>query len=106
LSRCFKAGTVIAPERAHIHEELTMQQFAAAVSSHTTSDLHDGALHVRIRAEFAEMPGLTLTLPQASRLFNIDAARCERALGLLVASGSLSIARGVFVRAGGGRYGA
>lgn len=82
-----------------------MQPFAAAVSSHTTSDAHDD-LHVRIRAEFAEMPGLKLTLPQASRLFNIDAVRCGRALDQLVASGSLSIARGAFVRAGGGRYGA
>jgi len=83
-----------------------MQQFTAAVSSHTTSEAHDGDLHVRIRAEYAEMPGLKLTLPQASRLFNIDTMRCERALDTLVASGALSIARGAFVRAGGGRYGA
>jgi hypothetical protein len=83
-----------------------MQQFAAAVHSNTTPDFHESDLHVRIRAEFAEMPGLKLTLPQASRLFNIDAARCERALDQLVTSGSLSIARGAFVRAGGGRFGA
>ena len=31
---------------------------------------HD--LCTRVRAEFQEMPGLTLTLPQASRLFSIE----------------------------------
>jgi hypothetical protein len=81
-----------------------MQRLARATSD-IMSDPQDGDLHVRIRAEFAEMPGLTLTLPQAARLFNIDAARCERAMGRLVASGSLSVARGSFVRAGGGRCG-
>jgi hypothetical protein len=70
------------------------------------TELHEHELHVRIQAEFNEMPGLTLTLPQASRLFNVDAGRCGRALDRLVESGSLSIARGAFVRAGGGRHGA
>jgi hypothetical protein len=68
---------------------------------HVTTDPQEHNLHVRIRAEFAEMPGLKLTLPQASRLFNIDAERCQRALDRLVQSGLLSIARGAFVRAGG-----
>jgi hypothetical protein len=68
---------------------------------HVTTDPWEHVLHVRIRAEFAEMPGLKLTLPQASRLFNVDAERCQRALDRLVQSGSLSIARGAFVRAGG-----
>jgi hypothetical protein len=77
-----------------------MQPYAQVIS---TTDHQERDLHVRIRAEFAEMPGLSLTLPQASRLFNIDAARCERALARLVASGSLSVARGTFIRAGGGR---
>jgi hypothetical protein len=83
-----------------------MQQFAAALAARPTSDPNESDLHIRIRAEFAEMPGLKLTLPQASRLFNIDTARCARAFDQLVASGSLSIAHGAFVRAGAGRYGA
>ena len=41
-------------------------------------------LLIRIAAEFHEMPGLTLTLAQAARLFNVDSARCERVLGSLV----------------------
>jgi hypothetical protein len=57
----------------------------------------DRDLQFRIRVEFAEMPGLKLTLRQASRLFHADAARCERALARLVAAGTLSIDEGLFV---------
>ena len=32
----------------------------------------------RVRAEFEEMPGLTLTVPQASRLFGLDQDVCRR----------------------------
>jgi hypothetical protein len=99
------AGTVIADAFAsRFIEEHTMQRFAPAISHDNTSDAQERDLHLRIRAEFAEMPGLKLTLPQATRLFNIDAAQCERALDRLVASGSLSLARGAFVRAGDGRH--
>jgi hypothetical protein len=64
---------------------------------------HDDHLHVRVRAEFMEMPGLKLTIPQAARLFNLDAASCERVLGALVDSGALSTAGDVFMRADSGR---
>ena len=60
---------------------------------------HDGDLHVRIRAEFAEMPGLKLTLPQAARLFNLEKDRCERVLGGLVDAGALAVIGGAFIRA-------
>jgi hypothetical protein len=60
-------------------------------------------LHTRIRAEFGEMPGLRLTLPQAARLFNLEHARCERVLGALVDRGALSSDGKAFVRAGEGR---
>jgi hypothetical protein len=59
-------------------------------------------LHLRIQAEFNEMPGLKLTLAQASRLFNVDPGRCGHVLERLVKSGSLSIAKGAFVRSRGG----
>jgi hypothetical protein len=39
-----------------------------------------GDLDLRLRAEFAEMPGMKLTLPQASRLFNLDPVQCEGVL--------------------------
>jgi hypothetical protein len=63
----------------------------------------DADLHTRIRAEFVEMPGLKLTLPQAARLFNLEQARCQRVLGALVDGGALASDGKAFVRAGGGR---
>ena len=60
-------------------------------------------LQVRVKAEFLEMPGLKLTIPQAARLFSLDVTRCERVLGALVDSGALSAAGGVFMRADTGR---
>ena len=63
----------------------------------------DRDLQARIRAEYDEMPGLNLTLPQASRLFDCDATTCTRALMRLMAKGVLSVEEGVFVRRGARR---
>ena len=43
----------------------------------------------RIAAEFQEMPGLVLTVPQASRFLGVDSASCERILSLLEKQGLL-----------------
>lgn len=43
----------------------------------------------RVRAEYQEMPGLTLTVPQAARLFNLEREACERVLNHLVSGGIL-----------------
>ena len=61
-------------------------------------------LHRRIAAEFHEMPGLTLTLRQATRLFSLDPVRCERVLGSLVDGGVLVARGGAFMRADVGRH--
>ena len=74
-----------------------------ALDGQTSATCEDLNLHVRIRAEFGEMPGLKLTLPQASRLFNIDPVQCERVLGALVEGGDLSNDGKASVRVGGGR---
>ena len=58
----------------------------------------DSDLEMQIRAEFAEMPGLQLTVPQASRLFNVEQVRCERILEGLVTHGDLSACCGSFRR--------
>jgi hypothetical protein len=63
----------------------------------------DRDLHVRIQGEYQEMPGLKLTLPQASRLFNVDLSRCALALDTLVANGQLRTDGRAFVHARGGR---
>ena len=49
----------------------------------------DRDLRVRIHAEYQEMPGMKLTLAQASRLFNVEPARCAKVLNTLVAVGVL-----------------
>jgi DNA-binding IclR family transcriptional regulator len=46
-------------------------------------------LRTRIAGEFRDMAGLSLTLPQASRLFGLEAAICERLLNELVGAGFL-----------------
>jgi hypothetical protein len=73
---------------------------ANAMSGNTSIQDHD--LHLRIQAEFAEMPGLRLTLPQASRLFNLERTVCERVLGTLVDKRLLSQSGAMFVRPGSG----
>jgi hypothetical protein len=54
--------------------------------SHQARDL----LLTRVRGEFTEMPCLSLTLPQAMRLFGLREDICRRLLGSLVADGALS----------------
>jgi DNA-binding IclR family transcriptional regulator len=40
----------------------------------------------RVRGEYFEMPGLRLTSAQASRLWGLDTATCQRLLRMLVES--------------------
>ncbi len=44
---------------------------------------------VRVRAEYVEMPGLSLTAQQAARLWGLDAHCSEHVLSALVDSGFL-----------------
>lgn len=61
------------------------------------SGLLTDALLQRIRGEFREMPGLTLTLRQASRLWSLDPVACDMALRFLVEERYLErTARGAF----------
>ena len=66
-------------------------------------DVEDGDLRARIQAEYCEMPGLTLTLEQASRLFGLDPVRCARALDALVTGGVLWTDGRAFLHVHGGR---
>ncbi len=63
----------------------------------------DNLIHARVRAEYLEMPGLSLTLPQAARLFNLEPARCARVLHTLVTDGALWTNGRQFVRTNAGR---
>jgi hypothetical protein len=63
----------------------------------------ESELLARVAAEFREMPGMVLTLAQASRLFNLELIRCERVLRLLVHHDILATDGRAFARAGTGR---
>jgi hypothetical protein len=60
-------------------------------------------LKSRVSAEFREMPGLRLTLAQASRLFSMDPGSCQNVLDGLVARGELASDGRIFARADAGR---
>lgn len=61
----------------------------------------------RVRNEYLEMPGLSLTLGQAERMWQLRRNECESLLDTLVESGFLTrTPAGAFVRAGSGRVGA
>jgi len=47
----------------------------------------------RVRAEFLEMPGLKLTVPQAQRLWGVDRRTCEAVIEELTASRFLARTR-------------
>ena len=56
-----------------------------------------------IRGEFAEMPGLRLTRPQAQRLWNLDSTTCKTLLDALVDARFLRRSQtGEYMRADGG----
>jgi len=63
----------------------------------------ESALYDMVRGEYSEMPGLSLTVHQAARLWNIEAAACERVLNELVRAGFLVKVRDIYVRAYAGR---
>lgn len=62
--------------------------------------VHDPAEWLtRIRAEYLEMPGLALTLPQAQRLWNLEPPNVRRIFTELVAAHFLSVTdAGTYVR--------
>jgi len=56
-------------------------------------------LTARVRAEFDEMPGLALTVPQASRFFGLDHEMTESVIERLVSADYLRKTRaGTLVR--------
>jgi len=53
----------------------------------------------RVVGEYLEMPGLSLTVPQARRLWGLDARKCEQPLEQLVGQHFLQrTSRGLYVR--------
>lgn len=69
--------------------------------THTSAPFHNDAstdhLQWRVRGEYLEMPGLRLSLEQATRLWALDRAACGAVLDTLVGANFLQ-------RDGDGRY--
>jgi predicted transcriptional regulator of viral defense system len=67
------------------------------VESHSEWILH---LTQRVQAEYAEMPGLCVTMPQAERLLDIDRHTCALVFRALISRGFLRrTEEGRYVRA-------
>jgi hypothetical protein len=67
-----------------------MLQISASTISDLLAQQDTLALIIeRVRGEFREMPGLTLTMAQAGRLWSLDAATCADVLSHLVSVGFL-----------------
>ena len=57
-------------------------------------------LSSRIEAEYVEMPGLSVTLPQAQRFWTADRHECQTVFDQLIARGVVRMTvRGRFIRA-------
>ena len=77
-----------------------MLQISAATTSDFLAQDRRALITERVRGEFREMPGLTLTLAQAGKLWSLEAATCADVLSQLVATGYLcQRADGTFCRA-------
>ena len=77
-----------------------MLQIGASPTSDFAAHDRRALMTERVRGEFREMPGLTLTLAQAGRLWSLDPATCNEVLSDLVATGFLCRrADGAFCRA-------
>ncbi len=69
----------------------------------STGDGYAGAVDTRylverIRLEYDEMPGLSLTLGQAARFWQLDQETCRLALECLVRDGFLACGRRGYLR--------
>ena len=75
-------------------------QMASPVHSKTPDASTSSVVH-RIRGEYLEMPGLTLTVRQAARLWGLEVTQSQRLLSELVDSQFLvADARGAYRRRG------
>lgn len=101
LKRTSRATSVIL---LTMHDEARMQASTAGADAlfvkgctadelvatiHKTASEVDEALLERIQIDYRQMPGLSLTVRQAARLWTLTQARCGRALRILVDRGVL-----------------
>jgi hypothetical protein len=73
------------PRTARVREDAQVTAMSNTLS-HSSDTLN---LLARVRCEYLEMPGLTLTPAQARRLWNLSEPICEQVLLALLKSGFL-----------------
>ena len=67
-----------------------LQPTTSSTPKHAIQPDQKTTITERVRGEFREMPGLTLTLAQAVRLWSLDTPTCREVLSQLVDTGFLS----------------
>jgi hypothetical protein len=95
------AWVLLAPARRPLAAKGIVMQMCHSTNLHSVDRFHN--LTAQCRGEFLEMPGMRLTLRQATRLWSADLVTCEAALDALVASGFLRKADQAYMRADTGR---
>ena len=79
------------PVRADIHPTVQLPAISCRPKPDRRNFVEREGLLLRVRQEFEDMPGLSLTLPQAVRLFGMPPQVCLRVLTTLVARGLLRV---------------
>lgn len=74
-----------------------------AIDSTPAYPSHPADLASLIRAEYLEMPGLSVTLAQAARLWHVDRRSCLEVLDALTREGFLRHVRDTYVLGASGR---
>jgi hypothetical protein len=75
---------------------MTLSVPRPSITSHQPQSLP--AVVRRVKGEYAEMPGLALTTPQAIRLFGLDAVTCRAVFEHLASTGYLRESNGRYMR--------
>ena len=81
-------------------DNVTMSAGSETAAPASADSLRWVTIMQRVRAEYEEMPGLSVTVAQASRLWNLDAPTAREVLNAMVDVGYLSAGpRGFTLRA-------
>jgi hypothetical protein len=88
----------VQPAREFAGAPAHLREATIESGGHMPTDTHVQQLCTRIVCQYLDLPGLALTLPQATHLWNADTESCARALDRLVASRFLRSAGGTYRR--------
>lgn len=101
----FASGQTLFPQngRGRVQSQQFLNRAGWYVRCSRARIMPDPTIVLRAKAEYLEMPGLRLTIPQASRLFDVEPAMCALLLDALVQEGFLARQDNRYARANRGR---